>query len=119
MGDRWKRAGSGDELRKEAALRLLAALGTAFGGACPRAAWQWIVARGTPGRVLVESADRVADVLVVGAAGRSRLRRALFLLVARSASRMRPARCSPSRPHPCTASCPWCDAGSSSGCRST
>ncbi|GGX56256.1 universal stress protein [Streptomyces fructofermentans] len=71
------------ELRKYAALRLLSTLGTAFGTAGPGVSWQGLIVRGTPGRALVETADRPDDILVVGTACGSSLRRALFPSVAR------------------------------------
>ncbi|MDQ1034125.1 nucleotide-binding universal stress UspA family protein [Streptomyces sp. V3I8] len=70
-------------LRQEACARLLTALDTAFGDAGPGVPLQALVARGTPGRALVESADRPDDLLVIGAGCRGRLRRVLFPSVAR------------------------------------
>lgn len=69
------------DLRQEAGARLLTALGTAFGEAGPGA--QGLIVRGSPGRALVESADRVDDLLVIGAGCRGMLRRTLFPSVAR------------------------------------
>jgi nucleotide-binding universal stress UspA family protein len=71
------------DLRQEASERLLAALHTAFGDAGPGVPLQGLVARGAPGRALVESADRPDDLLVIGAGCRGRVRRALFPSVAR------------------------------------
>ncbi|MEU5104918.1 MULTISPECIES: universal stress protein [unclassified Streptomyces] len=63
--------------------RLLAALDDVFGAAGPGVALHPLVARGAPGRALVEIADREDDVLVVGAGRRGRLRRALSRSVSR------------------------------------
>ncbi|GAA5705289.1 hypothetical protein AQJ43_29285 [Streptomyces avermitilis] len=71
------------DFRQEAGERLLAALRTAFGDAGPGVPFQGLVARGTPGRALVETADRADDLLVVGAGYRGRMHRALFPSVAR------------------------------------
>ncbi|MFG2346798.1 universal stress protein [Streptomyces phaeochromogenes] len=71
------------DLRQAAGTRLLAALDTAFGDTGPGARFQGLIAQGSPGRALVESADRSDDLLVIGAGYRGRLRRALFPSVAR------------------------------------
>ncbi|WP_405573451.1 universal stress protein [Streptomyces phaeochromogenes] len=71
------------DLRQEAGTRLLTVLDRAFGEAGPGARFQGLVVRGSPGRALVESADRVDDLLVIGAGCRGRLQRALFPSVAR------------------------------------
>ncbi|MFD3376741.1 MULTISPECIES: universal stress protein [unclassified Streptomyces] len=71
------------DLRQEAGTRLLTALDRAFGEAGPGARFQGLIAQGSPGRALVESADRADDLLVIGAGCRGRLQRALFPSVAR------------------------------------
>jgi nucleotide-binding universal stress UspA family protein len=70
-------------LRRDAGRRLLAALDTAFGDAGPGVPYRGLVVRGTPGRALVETADRADDLLVVGPGCRGRLHRSLFPSVAR------------------------------------
>ncbi|QIY72665.1 universal stress protein [Streptomyces sp. RLB1-33] len=70
-------------LRRDAGRRLLAALDTAFGDAGPGIPYRGLVVRGTPGRALVETADRADDLLVVGPGCRGRLHRSLFPSVAR------------------------------------
>ncbi|MFE2578619.1 universal stress protein [Streptomyces sp. NPDC059378] len=62
------------DLRRDAAERLLAALGTAFGETGPAVPFQGVVVRGTPGRALVETADRADDLLVIGAGSRGAMR---------------------------------------------
>ncbi|WP_316780750.1 universal stress protein [Streptomyces sasae] len=57
--------------------RLLAALCDVFGSADTGLAGQALVARGAPGRALVEIADRDDDLLVVGTGRRALLRRVL------------------------------------------
>ncbi|MEV6702420.1 universal stress protein [Streptomyces sp. NPDC051453] len=71
------------DFRKDAADRLLSALGTAFDNAGPGVPFQGLVVRGAPGRALTETADRVDDLLVIGAGCRGSMRRALFPSVAR------------------------------------
>ncbi|MGW6015926.1 universal stress protein [Streptomyces sp. NPDC055210] len=71
------------DIRQEAGARLLKALDTAFGDAGPGSRFQGLIARGSPGRALVESADRAGDLLVIGAGCRGRLQRAFFPSVAR------------------------------------
>ncbi|WP_406474763.1 universal stress protein [Streptomyces sp. NBC_01615] len=71
------------DFRRAAGRRLLAALDTAFGDAGPRVPFQGLVVRGSAGPALVEIAGRADDLLVVGAGGRGRIRRALFPSVAR------------------------------------
>ncbi|MFD5569166.1 universal stress protein [Streptomyces cadmiisoli] len=63
--------------------RLLYALGDVFGERGPGVAMCALVARGTPGRALVEVADRADDVLVVGAGRRAPWHRALNRSVSR------------------------------------
>lgn len=59
-----------DEWRRLARQNLYAALADAFGTAGPGVPMRALAARGTPGRALVESADRPSDLLVVGAGQR-------------------------------------------------
>jgi hypothetical protein len=70
-------------LRRDAGRRLLTALDTAFGDAGPGVAYRGLVVRGTPGRALVETADRIDDLLVVGPGCRGTVHRSLFPPVAR------------------------------------
>lgn len=72
-----------DELRRDAGMRLLDALDTAFGDTGPGVPYRGLVVQGTVGRALVATADRVDDLLVVGAGCRGRVRRALVPSVAR------------------------------------
>ncbi|MEU1516058.1 universal stress protein [Streptomyces sp. NPDC005811] len=58
--------------------RLLGALREVFGGEGPGLPLRALIARGTPGRALVGTADREDDLLVIGAGRRGRLRRALW-----------------------------------------
>lgn len=60
-----------DEWQRLARRNLLTALDHAFGHAGPGVPMRALVARGTAGRALVESADRDNDLLVVGAGRRS------------------------------------------------
>lgn len=60
-----------DEWRRLARRNLLTALDDAFGDTGPGVPMRALVARGTAGRALVESADRESDLLVVGAGRRS------------------------------------------------
>ncbi|MFF1838631.1 universal stress protein [Streptomyces sp. NPDC058231] len=71
-----------DTWRTAAAGQLLEALDAAFGPAGPGVPLRRQVARGSAARVLVETADRCDDVLVVGAGHRGLLR-PLFPSVAR------------------------------------
>ncbi|WP_369226932.1 universal stress protein [Streptomyces sp. R39] len=63
--------------------RLVAALRDVFGSAVAGPPGQALVARGAPGRALVEIADRENDLLVVGAGSRGPLHRALRPSVSR------------------------------------
>ncbi|MGX1541984.1 universal stress protein [Streptomyces adustus] len=63
--------------------RLVAALREVFGGVGTGLPGQALVVRGAPGPALTRIADRDGDVLVVGAGGRGRLRRALWPSVGR------------------------------------
>ncbi|WP_436842915.1 universal stress protein [Streptomyces collinus] len=63
--------------------RLLGALREVFGGTDTGSAGQALVVRGAPGPALVRTADRDDDLLLVGAGGRGRLRRALWPSVSR------------------------------------
>ncbi|WP_371547115.1 universal stress protein [Streptomyces sp. NBC_00554] len=72
-----------DELRRAAGERLLGALRTAFGDAGPGVPFRGLVVRGTPGRALVECADRDGDLLVVGAGCRGWVHRAFSPSTAR------------------------------------
>ena len=63
--------------------RLLRALCDVFGSTSPAVPGQALVARGAPGRALVQLADRHDDLLVVGAGGRGWLHRALWPSVSR------------------------------------
>ncbi|GAA3783099.1 hypothetical protein GCM10022403_017040 [Streptomyces coacervatus] len=64
--------------------RLLTALGDVFGDAGPDVPMRALVVRAAaPGRALVETADREADLLVVGAGRRSLLHRTLAPSVSR------------------------------------
>nr|WP_168531480.1 universal stress protein [Streptomyces sp. RPA4-2]QIY65834.1 universal stress protein [Streptomyces sp. RPA4-2] len=60
-----------DEWQRLARRNLLTALDHAFGHAGPGVPMRALVARGTAGRALVESADRDNDLLVVGGLSRS------------------------------------------------
>ncbi|MFG2331734.1 universal stress protein [Streptomyces sp. NPDC048604] len=71
------------DFRQASADQLLETIDAAFGGAGPGVPWQGVVARGLPGPVLVESADRPGDLLVIGAGRRGGLRRLLFPSVVR------------------------------------
>lgn len=66
-----------------AAQRLRDALGEVFGGPDTGVPGQALVVRGAPGPALVRTADRDGDLLVLGAGGRGRLRRALWPSVGR------------------------------------
>ncbi|MEV6947846.1 universal stress protein [Streptomyces sp. NPDC051172] len=63
--------------------RLVAALRDVFGSNVTGLLGQALIARGTPGRALVEIADHEDDLLVVGAGRRGPLRRALRPSVSR------------------------------------
>ncbi|MFJ9822436.1 universal stress protein [Streptomyces sp. NPDC101151] len=63
--------------------RLFGALREVFGGTDTGLPGQALVARGAPGRALVQIADREDDLLVVGAGRRGRLHRALSPSVGR------------------------------------
>ncbi|MEV8554192.1 universal stress protein [Streptomyces glaucescens] len=63
--------------------RLRTALSDVFGSPDPGLPGRTLLARGAPGPALVRIADRDDDVLVVGAGGRGRLRRALWPSVSR------------------------------------
>lgn len=63
--------------------RLQGALDTAFGSAGPGVPLHALAVRGKPGKALVATANRVGDLLVVGAGARGRLRRAAWPSVAR------------------------------------
>ncbi|MFF4508880.1 universal stress protein [Streptomyces sp. NPDC001401] len=63
--------------------RLLKALRDVFGSTDSGLPGQALVARGAPGRALVQIADRERDVIVVGAGRRGRLYRALWPSVGR------------------------------------
>lgn len=69
-----------DEWQRLARRNLLTALDHAFGHAGPGVPMRALVARGTAGRALVESADRDNDLLVVGAGRMEQLAPALFVL---------------------------------------
>ncbi|MFH8337406.1 universal stress protein [Streptomyces sp. AM6-12] len=71
------------EWERLAGERLLGALRAVFGGASTGLPGAARVARGAPGPVLVRLADRDTDLLVIGAGGRGRLRRALWPSVSR------------------------------------
>jgi nucleotide-binding universal stress UspA family protein len=72
-----------EEWKRLARERLVAALGDGFGSTGTGLATQALVVRGSPGRALVEIADRADDLLVIGAGPRGRLRRALWPSVSR------------------------------------
>ncbi|MFF8729004.1 universal stress protein [Streptomyces sp. NPDC015171] len=72
-----------EEWTRLAGERLVQALGEVFGGTDTGLPGQALVVRGTPGFALVRTADRDDDLLVVGAGGRGRLRRALWPSVSR------------------------------------
>ncbi|MGW3726163.1 universal stress protein [Streptomyces sp. NPDC000851] len=72
-----------DEWQELARERLLTALGDVFGERGPGVAMCAMVARGTPGRALVEVADRADDVLVVGTGRRASWHRAFSRSVSR------------------------------------
>ncbi|MGW1726077.1 universal stress protein [Streptomyces sp. NPDC002306] len=63
--------------------RLLAILDDVFGDAGPGVGMRALVARGTPGPALVETADGANDVLVVGAGQRSQWHRACSRSISR------------------------------------
>ncbi len=63
--------------------RLREAVDAAFGSVEPGVPLRGLVVRGHPGKVLIETADRVDDLLVVGAGARGRLRRAVWPSVSR------------------------------------
>ncbi|MFK0295264.1 universal stress protein [Streptomyces sp. NPDC090442] len=63
--------------------QLMDALDTAFGSEGPGVPLHALVARGTPGRALVATADRSDDLLVIGAGARGRLRRGMWPSVSR------------------------------------
>lgn len=63
--------------------RLLTALDEVFGDRGPGLPLRALIARGTPGRALVQTADREDDLLMVGAGRRGGLRRALRPSVSR------------------------------------
>ncbi|MBJ6641387.1 universal stress protein [Streptomyces sp. DHE7-1] len=63
--------------------RLVAALREVFGGAGTGLPGQALVVRGAPGPALVRIAAQDSDILVIGAGGRGRLRRALWPSVSR------------------------------------
>ncbi|WP_432000122.1 universal stress protein [Streptomyces sioyaensis] len=69
--------------RAMAGERLQDALDAAFGSAGPGVPLQALTGRGKPGKVLIATADRADDLLVVGAGARGRLRRAAWPSVAR------------------------------------
>ncbi|AIA00860.1 universal stress protein [Streptomyces noursei] len=69
--------------RSMAVDRLTEALDDAFGSAGPGVPLERIVVCGKPGAVLVAVADRVEDLLVVGAGPRGRLHRAMWPSVGR------------------------------------
>ncbi|MEU5210071.1 universal stress protein [Streptomyces sp. NPDC020742] len=66
-----------------AAERLREALDTAFGSAGPGVALRPLVLRGSPGKVLLRTADHADDLLVIGAGARGRLLRAVWPSVSR------------------------------------
>jgi nucleotide-binding universal stress UspA family protein len=72
-----------EEWKRLARERLVAALGDVFGSTGTGVPTRALVARGAPGRALVEIADREDDLLVVGAGPRGRLHRALWPSVSR------------------------------------
>ncbi|QKW05068.1 universal stress protein [Streptomyces sp. NA04227] len=72
-----------EELEQLARDRLLKALGDVFAGTGLRLPGRALVARGAPGRALVQIADRENDLLVIGAGQHSRLHRALWPSVSR------------------------------------
>ncbi|WP_260470396.1 universal stress protein [Streptomyces sp. RP5T] len=72
--------GQWEQLARET---LLTALGEVFGGDGPGLPMRAVIARATPGRALVQMADREDDLLMVGAGRRGRLRRALRPSVSR------------------------------------
>ncbi|WP_151775362.1 universal stress protein [Streptomyces abyssomicinicus] len=72
-----------DEWELLARERLVRALRDVFGGAGLALPGQALIARGSPGRTLLRIACREADLLVVGAGRRGRLRRALWPSVSR------------------------------------
>ncbi|MEU9953118.1 universal stress protein [Streptomyces sp. NPDC047939] len=71
------------EYRGSARERLCRALDAAFGSAGPDVPLQSLVVRGSPGRVLVETAGRDDDLLIVGTGSRRWLHRVLCPSVAR------------------------------------
>ncbi|MFE7173305.1 universal stress protein [Streptomyces sp. NPDC057616] len=72
-----------NEWQRLARERLLTALDEVFGDAGPGVPMSALVVRGTPGRALVETADRASDLLVVGAGRRGLLHRAFAPSVVR------------------------------------
>ncbi|WP_406206151.1 universal stress protein [Streptomyces sp. NBC_01017] len=71
------------EWQRLARERLVAVLGDVFGETGPGVWMYALVARGTPGQALVETADREEDILVVGAGRRSLWHRACCRSVTR------------------------------------
>ncbi|WP_327691894.1 MULTISPECIES: universal stress protein [unclassified Streptomyces] len=72
-----------EEWERLARERLVAALRDVFGSTGTGLAKRALIARGAPGRALVEIAGREDDLLVVGAGCRGRLQRALWPSVGR------------------------------------
>jgi len=72
-----------EDWERPARERLRTALSDVFGSPHFGLPGQALLVRGTPGPTLVRIADREDDVLVVGAGGRGRLRRALWPSVSR------------------------------------
>lgn len=72
-----------EEWKRLARERLVTALVDVFGSTGTGLAAKVLVVRGSPGRALVEIADREDDLLVVGAGPRGRLHRALWPSVSR------------------------------------